>query len=238
MPAIGMNILKALRNWLRQQDGGYRGRDFGVAMGLVGIATLVNLLAWPSGSDQDGHYFALVAAVLLSALYGGLGPGLFATAVAGLSSAYFTLSPQFSLRVADPNATIRLVVFLVEGVLLSLAAHFIRNHHKTEIPRIGLAQIPCDSDCCRFGHCGEDHFSGRGPELPFAFNYAAICVCAWTGGILPGILATVLLAGLTRYLFLEPVHSLSVASEQTRSESLCLWQRGCSLLSWETLMRS
>ncbi len=207
---IDMKTLKALPNWFKQDDGG--GRDFGVAAGLVSIASVINFLAWPSGSDQDGHYFALVAAVLMSALYGGLGPGLFATVVAGLSSAFFTLLPQFSLRVADPNLTRRLAVFLAEGVLLSLAAHFIRNHQKMEVPRIGSYRYLAIPVAVGSATVVKLLMPSVAADQPFAFNYVAICVCAWTGGILPGILAVVLLTGLTRYFFLEPIHSLSVAS--------------------------
>ena len=173
---------------------------------------MVNLLAWPKGSDQDGHYFALVAAVLMSALSGGLGPGLFATAVGGLSSAYFTLSPQFSLSVADPKSTERLAVFLAEGVLLSLAADFIRNHQKTEVPRIGSHRYLVIPIAVGSATVAKLVLPDVAADQPFAFNYVAICVCAWTGGIKPGILAVVLLTGLTRYLFLEPLHSLSVDS--------------------------
>ncbi len=211
-----MKILTALRNWIRQDERGFRGRDFAVAAGLVGIATIVNLVAWPNGSDQDGHYFALVAAALMSAFYGGLGPGLFATVVAGFSSAYFTLAPQFSLRVADPSATERLVIFLAEGALLSFAAHFIRNHDKIEVPRIGSHKYIAIPVAVGAATVVKLILPSVASELPFAFNYAAICVCAWTGGLMPGTLATVLSAGLTRYLFLAPLHSLSVASRAER----------------------
>ena len=200
---------------------GYRVLDFGVAVGLVAIATLLNLLAWPSGSDQDGHYFALMAAVLISALYGGLGPGLVATALAGLSSSYFALSPQFSIAVAAPGATERLMVFIVEGVLLSLAAHVIRNQHKSQTPNVGLQRYLAIPLAVGAATIPKLVFPDLARELPFAFNYAAVCVCAWTGGLVPGIAAIVLLAGITKYLFLEPVYSLSVASHADQSESLC-----------------
>jgi K+-sensing histidine kinase KdpD len=211
-----MKILKALRNSVIQDETGFRGRDFGVAAGLVAIATIVNLVAWPTGSDQDGHYFALMAAVLMSALYGGLAPGLLATAAASFSSAFFVLSPQFSVRVADPSAIGRLVVFLAEGVLLSLAAHFVRSHDKIEVPRVGSHRYLAIPVAVGAATVVKLLLPGVAAELPFAFNYAAICVCAWTGGLLPGILATFLLAGLTRYLFLAPLLSLSVASRADR----------------------
>ncbi len=206
-----MKPLKVFQNWLRHDQGRSRGRDFGVALGFVSIATVVNLLAWPGGSAQDGHYFALVTAVLISALYGGLRPGLFATAVAGLSSAYFTLAPQFSLKVADPKAAERLVVFLVEGVLLSLVAHYVRSHHKAEIPRMGSHRYFAIPVAVGTATVAKLILPDVARELPFAFNYGAVYICAWAGGIQPGILAVVLLTGLTRYLFLEPLYSLSVA---------------------------
>jgi PAS domain-containing protein len=208
---ICMNLLRTLPSWLKQ-EGGYRTRDFGVATGLVAVATLINLLAWPHGSSQDGHYFALVAAVLLSALAGGLAVGLFATALAGLSSSYFVLAPQFSLSVASPDAIERLSVFLVEGALFSVVAHVMRNYHKAEIPRIGSDRYLAIPLAAGAATVVKILLPDVARDMPFAFNYAAVCICAWTGGILPGVLATALLAGLTRYLFLEPLHSLSVAN--------------------------
>jgi len=133
-----MSILATLRSGVRQIRVGSRAVSIGVAVGLVTVATLLNLLAWPHGSDQDGHYFALATAVFISALYGGFGPGLGATALAALSSAYFALLPQLSLRVAAAGAKERLAVFIVEAVLLSLVAHVIRKHHKATAPNTGL----------------------------------------------------------------------------------------------------
>jgi PAS domain-containing protein len=130
-----------------------------------------------------------------------------------LSSAYFALSPQFSIAVDAPGAMGRLIVFIFEGVLLSLAAHVIRNQHNSKIPNVGLQRyfaIPLAVGAATILKLIFPHLAR---ELPFAFNYAAVCVCAWTGGLVPGIAATGLLAGVTKYLFLEPVNSLAVASQ-------------------------
>ena len=62
-------------------------------LALVGLATLFNLIAWTPAAGQDTHYFALILAVLLNALIGGVGPGLFSVALAVLSAAYFSLTP-------------------------------------------------------------------------------------------------------------------------------------------------
>ena len=207
-----MKTLKTLRNWADWAELDYRGRDVAIALGSVAIATLVNLLVWPKGANSDGHYFALMTAVLITALYGGLGPGLEATALAGLSSAFFTLSPQFSITIAAPGARERLTVFITEGVLLSLMAHLIRSHRKSEFPRVAPSTYLAIPLAAAAATIPKVIFPDLARELPFAFNYAAVCVCAWTGGLVSGIAATVLLAAIAKYLFLEPLYSLSVAS--------------------------
>ncbi len=183
-----------------------------MTIGLVATATLLNLLAWPSGSDQDGHYFALMAAVLISALYAGVLPGLLATALAGFSSWYLTLSPTFSMTVSSQGARERFVVFLVEGVLLSLAAHFIRSQHKSTAPNVGVTRYLAIPLVTGAAVIPKFVFPDLGHEMPFAFNFAAVCACAWTGGLVSGIAAIGILAGATKYFFLEPIHSFSVSS--------------------------
>jgi len=208
-----VSILTTLRSWARQIREGARAQDYAVAFGLVALATLVNLLAWPRGSDQDGHYFALVTAVIISALRGGIVPGLVATAMASLSSSYFTLSPQFSINVTAPSARERLGLFIIEALLLNVVARFIRNHHTSKPPGVGLWRYLAIPFAVGAATVPKLIFPELAQELPFAFNYAAVCACAWLGGLMPGIVATGLLAGLTKYLFFEPVYSLSVASQ-------------------------
>jgi K+-sensing histidine kinase KdpD len=208
-----MSIFTTLRSGVRQVRVGGRAVSIGVAAGLVTLATLLNLLAWPHGSDQDGHYFALATAVFISALYGGFRPGLVATALATLSSSYFALLPQFSLRVATAGATGRLMVFIVEAVLLSLVAHVIRKHHDTTAPNTGLRRYIAIPLAVSAATVPKLVFPQLALELPFAFDYVAVCACAWMGGLVPGIAAIVVLAGITKFLFLEPLYSLSVTTQ-------------------------
>jgi PAS domain S-box-containing protein len=51
-----------------------------------------------------------------------------------------------------------------------------------------------------------------GHAVPYLLYYPAVTIAAWTGGFGPGVLATVLAAGATALLYLEPVASLSVAN--------------------------
>jgi len=212
--------LEALRNWLSQDEPGAGSREFGIAIALVAIGTLVNLLAWPSGwpagSDEDGHYFFLVVAVLISALYGGLGPGLLATTLAALSTSYFTLAPQFSIRIADPRAARQLAVFLMEGVMLSVLAHLIRKYNRLEVTRMGWPRFLAIPLTVGAATVAKLVSSDLAQERPFALNYAAVCVCAWVGGTLPGIIAIGLLAVLTKCLFLGSLYSMPDRAEAIR----------------------
>jgi PAS domain S-box-containing protein len=49
-------------------------------------------------------------------------------------------------------------------------------------------------------------------QLVFPFFYAAVAISAWYGGMVPGLLAAILSAFVTDFFFLEPLHSLGVAS--------------------------
>jgi len=197
--------------WIdRMKSEGGRYRNLVVALSFVALATVLNLLVWPAGPDQDGHYFALLAAVLASAFLRGLWAGFAAAVLGGLSSAFFSLSPQFSINVASPSALERLAVFLIEGVLLSLIIDLIRNQREMEVPPsrwIRYAEVPLAVGAATLPKL---IFSDLATNLPFAFNFTAIFVCARAGGIVAGAVATALLAGLTRYLFLQPPHSLAM----------------------------
>jgi PAS domain S-box-containing protein len=59
-------------------------------------------------------------AVVLSAGYGGLGPGLVATALSGLTIAYYWLPPRYSFAVSDLSDLLGLVIFLAVGLLISI----------------------------------------------------------------------------------------------------------------------
>ena len=56
--------------------------------------------------------------VAVSALFGGVGPGLLATALSGLASEYFLTEPHFSLYSMDTADMERLTLFVIASVLL------------------------------------------------------------------------------------------------------------------------
>jgi len=67
----------------------------------------------------------LLIPITVSAYFGGLGPGLFATAVAALEGSYYLLPPLHSFRVID-NDLPRLVLLIVVGVFISVVVALLK----------------------------------------------------------------------------------------------------------------
>jgi PAS domain S-box-containing protein len=95
--------------------------NYGVAVLVVGLALLLQFVLIPLfGGDPDSSPFTLFfAAVMVTAWFGGLWPGLFATALSAWLGCYFFLFPQHSLQIASPAQGLRLAVFVLEGALIS-----------------------------------------------------------------------------------------------------------------------
>src|SRR5215216_2557196 len=68
---------------------------YGLAVGLSALALLIMLLSWPL--MEPSVFFLFLAAVTISALYGGLGPGLAATLLSALAANFFFLAPYNAL---------------------------------------------------------------------------------------------------------------------------------------------
>src|SRR5215207_4339547 len=64
---------------------------YGVAVLAVGMAFLVKLLLDPL-IVQETPFVLIFGAIMISAWYGGLGPGLLATFAAGLATDYFSFN--------------------------------------------------------------------------------------------------------------------------------------------------
>ena len=74
---------------------------------------------------QETPFLFVFAAVMVSAWYGGLGPGLLATVLAALVTDYFFLYPTGDFSGLSLEST-PLVVFLLEGALVSMLAAGLR----------------------------------------------------------------------------------------------------------------
>jgi PAS domain S-box-containing protein len=89
---------------------------YGVAVLTVQFA-LVFKLAVGEVIGRETPFLVSFTAVILSAWYGGLGPGLLATVLTALMGDYFFLDPLYSFP--DVEKTFRFGVFLLEGAIVT-----------------------------------------------------------------------------------------------------------------------
>ena len=92
---------------------------YGLSVGLSALALFLMLLSWPL--MEHSVFFLFFAAVTVSALYGGLGPGLLATVLSALASNYFFLEPYDAL-LGGPEGALRMAIFLSTGAIVSWLA--------------------------------------------------------------------------------------------------------------------
>jgi PAS domain S-box-containing protein len=98
---------------------------YGVAAITVGVALLVKLLLDPL-TVQDTPFLLVFGAIIVSAWYGGLGPGLFATGLSVLATDYFFLYPVGSFTVFSLEG-VDVAAFVLEGVLVSVLTSSLRT---------------------------------------------------------------------------------------------------------------
>ena len=175
---------------------------YGAAVALVAGAACCNYLLPPVYGES--HYSFFSVAVLASALCGGIGPGLLATAVSALCSAYLFIAPFHSFRIEAPEAAQRLAMFVLEGTIISLVGSVIRNNRTPELVstfrRYALAVVPVAGAVIMKLVL----FPTLERRLPFTFFYSAIVATAWVGGAGPALLAAALSAACVHYFFSGP----------------------------------
>jgi PAS domain S-box-containing protein len=99
--------------------------SYGIAVSSVLAAAIISL--WPPFHLQSAPASLFLCAVLVSAWFGGSGPGLLATALSALAFYYYFLSPIHSLA-AKPEGIPRLAIFIVAALFVeSLSASQRRN---------------------------------------------------------------------------------------------------------------
>jgi signal transduction histidine kinase len=96
---------------------------YGWAVFSVFMATVITRLLWELDPEIGPLYFV---AVMFSTWYGGLGPGLVATALAGSASAYFFADPPWSLAIGLDD-WLRLFVFIAEALVINYLANSSRR---------------------------------------------------------------------------------------------------------------
>lgn len=76
---------------------------------------------------ENAPLLVFIMPVMFSAWYGGFGPGMLATALSALVGCYFFITPMFSPTVDGLANTVRVTIFLVEGVLISTLSQALHN---------------------------------------------------------------------------------------------------------------
>lgn len=105
---------------------GHLSARYGVAVLASLLALLLRFLLNPI-LQEDAPLLVFVIPVMLAAWYGGLGPGLLATALSAAIGTYFFIAPTLSLSVTSVGEFVRLCIFLIEGVLISSLSQALRN---------------------------------------------------------------------------------------------------------------
>ena len=101
---------------------------YAVAVAAVALAAVVRLALDPLLGDEF-PFTILYLAVLVAAGYGGLGPGLVATAVGGLLAARFLLAPRTSFAIVGFENWAGFCLYLAVGSGIAVLGGVIRRSH-------------------------------------------------------------------------------------------------------------
>src|SRR5215210_7293596 len=101
-------------------------RWYGLSVALSAAALVLMVLLRPL--MEHSIFFLFLAAVVISALYGGLGPGLVATVLSTIACDLFFLPPD-GVPLSGLEEALRLTIFLSTGVIISWLAE---GHKRVE----------------------------------------------------------------------------------------------------------
>jgi PAS domain S-box-containing protein len=96
---------------------------YGIAPVAVTLAALVQWALLGPGAP----FLLLLPAIMVIAWYGGLGPGLLATALGAVEVAYLFFEPRFSLRVEGTREMVALTVFVFVGTAITMLCERLRR---------------------------------------------------------------------------------------------------------------
>ncbi len=112
---------------------------YGMALAATAVAAAI-VNAVPS-VFVSAPFPLFCLAVVFSTWCGGMGPGLLATVLGALASAYFALPPRFSFEVASEGHITELVLFVVIGISISLLVNSLHTTRELYRDRARLAAI-------------------------------------------------------------------------------------------------
>ncbi len=97
-------------------------------LALILVGTMLVVRTHLGGSFEPHPLMILfMLPIMISALMGGLGPGLLATAAAALGTKLWVLSPLYSLHFADLRESIQWLLLIANGAVASVLSEFMRS---------------------------------------------------------------------------------------------------------------
>jgi signal transduction histidine kinase len=104
-------------------------RRYGIALVATGVAILFHYGLHPL-MDERAFVLKLVLAILVSAWYGGLGPGLFATGLGALVTLILVVPPSSGLLLPLQEDSVALVLLVGTGSVISLLLAYLHQAHQ------------------------------------------------------------------------------------------------------------
>ena len=104
-----------------------RFKNYALAMIIVAAAFLAYEIITHLTGQNLPPFITFFPAIMLAALIGGLGPGLFATMLAALVVDYFIFLPTGTFKIANAADLIAIIIFCGAGILMSTVAQLYRN---------------------------------------------------------------------------------------------------------------
>ncbi len=99
------------------------------------VAATVLKFALPASVGQTAPVAVYLGVIMLAAWFGGVGPGLLSTALAAVAGSYWFAAPYDSIRVADADDVVRIVLGAVEGTLITFLAGGLRKARRDALAR-------------------------------------------------------------------------------------------------------
>jgi two-component system, sensor histidine kinase and response regulator len=124
---------------------------YGLAVGLT-IATLLGRLSLDVGWGQRPLLILFMLPIILSAYWGGFGPGIVATILAALSVDYFLIPPARSLRIHEGRDLIQLLIFVANGTVIGILNEALHRARATAAQR---ARAGSSGNARQHRRCGD-----------------------------------------------------------------------------------
>ena len=143
-----------------------------IAFAAVGLTIPIKLMLQPwleAGTEREAPFILSLAAVMFTGWYGGLGPALLATALAAATGSYFFMHPYNDLTLRATPQRLRLVLFVIEGSLISILCNTLKSAQRraeaNQVEAANLQRQLLDSTDMEQRRIGHDLHDGLGQHL-------------------------------------------------------------------------